>query len=76
MCESISKCTFILASALPTEKTVILLLTVSSPAVLYNNDAQNTSRLNTIKGFGDFYADMDANTLPQYLYITPNMCKL
>jgi hypothetical protein len=51
-------------------------LTTCSPAVLFDKNVQDPARLNTIKSLDAFYDDMEANTMPQYIYITPNMCKL
>ncbi|KUJ09671.1 uncharacterized protein LY89DRAFT_597543, partial [Mollisia scopiformis] len=45
----------------------------SSPAVLYNKNVEESTKLNTIKRFVEFYDDMDSNEMPQYMFITPNM---
>jgi len=44
-----------------------------NPAVLYNSITDNAQRLSTIKNFTSFYQDLEANTLPQWMFITPNM---
>ena len=46
-----------------------------NPAVIYNSVADNTDRLAKIKNFTLFYDDLNANKLPQWMFITPNMSK-
>ena len=57
------------------EYLLLTYLNLSSPAVLYNKNVQDPTRLNTIKSFVNFEADLIADALPQYMYITPNMRK-
>ena len=43
------------------------------PAVIYNSVADVPDRLALIKNFTLFDSDLAANTLPQWMFITPNM---
>ncbi|OKL59394.1 Acid phosphatase [Talaromyces atroroseus] len=44
-----------------------------NPLILYDNVASNDSRSTRIKNFTDLYNDINADTLPQWAFITPNM---
>ena len=44
-----------------------------NPAVIYNSVAREEDRLAKIKNLTMFYSDLEANTLPQWMFITPNM---
>ncbi|ESZ95710.1 acid phosphatase [Sclerotinia borealis F-4128] len=44
-----------------------------NPEVLFNSVATNPKRLELIKNTTMFHADLAANTLPQWMFITPNM---
>ncbi|KAK6209460.1 hypothetical protein LQW54_006313 [Pestalotiopsis sp. IQ-011] len=44
-----------------------------NPAVIYNNNADKTDRLSLIKNLTLFYEDLENETLPQWMFITPNM---
>lgn len=46
-----------------------------NPAVIYNSVADNADRLAKLKNFTLFYNDLNANELPQWMFITPNMSK-
>ena len=39
----------------------------------YDSVTSNTDRLAKIKNFTMFYEDLNKNTLPQWMFITPNM---
>jgi len=44
-----------------------------NPLVMYNSVANNPDRLACIKNLTMFQQDLKANTLPQWMFITPNM---
>jgi acid phosphatase len=44
-----------------------------NPAVSYKANSRNTARMDKVKPLTDFYTDMKANALPQWMFITPNM---
>lgn len=44
-----------------------------NPAVLYDSVADQDSRLAKIKNLTLFQSDLEADTLPQWMFITPNM---
>jgi acid phosphatase len=44
-----------------------------NPAVLYDSVTKVPDRLAQIKNLTLFYSDLDANELPQWIFITPNM---
>ncbi|KAI9854376.1 MAG: hypothetical protein M1830_006535 [Pleopsidium flavum] len=44
-----------------------------NPAIIYNSVADNPDRLAKIKNFTLFYDDLKRDTLPQWMFITPNM---
>ncbi|XDG01482.1 hypothetical protein ABKA04_001097 [Annulohypoxylon sp. FPYF3050] len=44
-----------------------------NPAVSYNSVAGSIDRLAVIKNLTTFYKDLEADTLPQWMFITPNM---
>lgn len=44
-----------------------------NPAVIYNKNAGNADRLSVIKNLTLFYEDLENETLPQWMFITPNM---
>ncbi|KAF2192786.1 phosphoesterase-domain-containing protein [Zopfia rhizophila CBS 207.26] len=44
-----------------------------NPAVLYDSVADKEDRLAAIKNLTLFEADLEANTLPQWMFVTPNM---
>ena len=43
-----------------------------NPAIIYNSVADNYDRLAKVKNFTLFESDLAANTLPQWMFITPN----
>ncbi|MCJ1470779.1 hypothetical protein MMC07_009426 [Pseudocyphellaria aurata] len=43
------------------------------PAIIYNSVTNDLNRLANIKNFTLFYSDLQANKLPQWMFITPNM---
>jgi acid phosphatase len=44
-----------------------------NPAVLYDSVANKNDRLAKIKNLTLFYSDLEAEVLPQWMFITPNM---
>ncbi|ROW03662.1 hypothetical protein VMCG_05365 [Cytospora schulzeri] len=44
-----------------------------NPAVIYNKNAAQPERLAVIKNLTLFYEDLENDTLPQWMFITPNM---
>lgn len=44
-----------------------------NPLVLYDSVTNNTQRLACLKNLTMFYNDLNANKLPQWMFITPNM---
>ncbi|KAF7531588.1 hypothetical protein G7054_g8739 [Neopestalotiopsis clavispora] len=44
-----------------------------NPAVIYDANAGKTDRLSLIKNLTLFYDDLENETLPQWMFITPNM---
>jgi acid phosphatase len=44
-----------------------------NPAVIYNKNAESTDRLSQIKNLTMFWEDLENETLPQWMFITPNM---
>jgi len=44
-----------------------------SPFMSYDSVTSNTERLAKCKNFTLFYSDLEADTLPQWMFITPNM---
>lgn len=44
-----------------------------NPLILFDNIAGNDTRAAQIKNFSSLYDDINANTLPQWAFITPNM---
>ncbi|RFU25729.1 hypothetical protein B7463_g10608, partial [Scytalidium lignicola] len=44
-----------------------------NPLILYDSVTSNATRLSLIKNFTSFEADLKAQTLPQWSFITPNM---
>ncbi|KUI55240.1 putative acid phosphatase [Cytospora mali] len=44
-----------------------------NPAVIYNKNSGQTDRLAVIKNLTLFYEDLENDTLPQWMFITPNM---
>lgn len=46
---------------------------ISSPFICYDSVAMNGTRLAQIQSFRDFDRDVQANTLPQYAHISPDM---
>jgi acid phosphatase len=44
-----------------------------NPLVLYDSVTKNTQRLACLKNLTMFYNDLNANQLPQWMFITPNM---
>lgn len=44
-----------------------------NPLVLFDSVSQNVTRARQIKSFVSFYDDLQAKTLPQWAFITPNM---
>jgi acid phosphatase len=45
-----------------------------NPFIYYDNIRQNPARCNQIVPFTQFAQDLTANTLPDYVWITPDMC--
>jgi len=45
-----------------------------NPFIYYDNIRNNPARCNKIVPFTEFANDLKANTLPDYVWITPNMC--
>ena len=45
-----------------------------NPFIYYDNIRNNPARCNKIVPFSQFDADLQANALPNYVWITPNMC--
>jgi hypothetical protein len=46
-----------------------------SPLMSYDSVTSDANRLAKSKNFTLFYEDLGANTLPQWMFITPNMSK-
>lgn len=44
-----------------------------NPAVMFDSVATNAERLSRIKNLTQFQVELDANKLPQWMFITPNM---
>ena len=44
-----------------------------NPAVIYSSNAAKTDRLAKIKNLTMFYEDLENDSLPQWMFITPNM---
>lgn len=44
-----------------------------NPAVIYNANSEKPERLEVIKNLTLFYEDLENETLPQWMFITPNM---
>ncbi|KAH8674306.1 acid phosphatase [Xylariales sp. PMI_506] len=44
-----------------------------NPAIIYNKNAESLQRLSQIKNLTLFYEDLENETLPQWMFITPNM---
>jgi len=44
-----------------------------NPAVLYDSVTDKSNRLAKMKNLTLFYSDLDADALPQWMFITPNM---
>lgn len=44
-----------------------------NPMVIFDSVARSSERLHQIKNFTSFYDDLNAQTLPQHSFITPNM---
>ncbi|RMZ83006.1 hypothetical protein DV737_g1764, partial [Chaetothyriales sp. CBS 132003] len=44
-----------------------------NPEIIHNSVAQSEQRLSQTKNLTDFYNDLAANQLPQWIFITPNM---
>jgi acid phosphatase len=44
-----------------------------NPAVIYDTTAGSIERLAQMKNLTQFYADLEADKLPQWMFITPNM---
>ncbi|RMZ78141.1 hypothetical protein DV738_g4019, partial [Chaetothyriales sp. CBS 135597] len=44
-----------------------------NPEIIHNSVAESEQRLSQIKNLTGFYEDLEANRLPQWLFITPNM---
>jgi hypothetical protein len=45
-----------------------------NPFIYFDNIRTNPARCNNIVPFSEFQSDLQANTLPDYIWITPNMC--
>lgn len=48
---------------------------IQDPAIIYDSVTNDLNRLANIKNLTMFYKDLQANTLPQWMFITPNMSK-
>ncbi|KAF9229734.1 hypothetical protein BS17DRAFT_771841 [Gyrodon lividus] len=44
-----------------------------NPLVIYNSVAMNTTRAPRIRNFNDFAVDLGNNTIPQWVFVTPNL---
>ncbi|TPX17046.1 uncharacterized protein E0L32_012303 [Thyridium curvatum] len=44
-----------------------------NPAIIYNSVASSADRISQIKNLTMFYKDLENNSLPQWMFITPNM---
>jgi acid phosphatase len=44
-----------------------------NPAIIYNSVSRDSDRIAKVKNLTMFYSDLEANTLPQWMFITPNM---
>lgn len=44
-----------------------------NPLISYGSITNNSSRLSKIKNFTEFYNDLNQHSLPQWMFITPNM---
>ncbi|KAH8701593.1 acid phosphatase precursor [Talaromyces proteolyticus] len=44
-----------------------------NPLILFDSVTNDPTRLRQIKNFTTFYQDLEHHTLPQYMFITPNM---
>lgn len=44
-----------------------------NPAIIYNDNSESAERLSVIKNLTLFYEDLENDTLPQWMFITPNM---
>jgi Phosphoesterase family len=44
-----------------------------NPLVIYDSVALNPSRAPLLRNFNDFAADLNASTIPQWLFVTPNL---
>ena len=44
-----------------------------NPAVIYNSNSGVIDRLAVMKNLTTFYKDLENETLPQWMFITPNM---
>ncbi|KAI9439686.1 phosphoesterase family-domain-containing protein [Lactarius indigo] len=44
-----------------------------NPLVIYDSVAKNPNRASRIRNFNDFAADVNANAIPQWVFVTPNM---
>ncbi|KAK9382774.1 putative acid phosphatase [Kockiozyma suomiensis] len=44
-----------------------------NPLILFDNVVNNSSRIENIKNFTSFYDDLENESLPQWMFITPNM---
>ncbi|KAI6136995.1 phosphoesterase family-domain-containing protein [Pisolithus sp. B1] len=44
-----------------------------NPLIIYNSVAQNSTRAARIRNFNDFAYDVGNNTLPQWIFVTPNL---
>jgi acid phosphatase len=53
----------------------MLTVCYNSPLVSYDSVTSNVDRLAKTKNFTLFHQDLAKNTLPQWMFITPNMSK-
>lgn len=44
-----------------------------NPLIIYDSVTSNATRLSLIKNFTSFASDLEAKTLPQWSFVTPNM---
>ena len=44
-----------------------------NPLIMFDSVANNATRVSNIKNFTQFYTDLEGETLPQWMFITPNM---
>lgn len=58
----------------PTSPNVQLYVSKHNPFVLFNDIRNNPARLSHVKPYSQFSADLAANRVPDFVWITPNQC--